>query len=142
MQNLSAQILEVIPFSVRIIRRLSSSVLKGRVTIHHLRILVLVQEGMGQKGVSETLQVSEAAISKTIASLVEKKLLKKKIGVDKRSREITLTASGTRILKLARDLVEEQLIPELDSLKTDEKKKLKEGLEVLQKVMTGVKEKL
>lgn len=142
MQNLSAQILEVIPFSVRIIRRLSSSVLKGRVTIHHLRILVLVQEGMGQKGVSETLQVSEAAISKTIASLVEKKLLKKKIGVDKRSREITLTASGTRILKLARDLVEEQLIPELDSLKSDEKKKLKEGLEVLQKVMTGVKEKL
>lgn len=142
MQNLSAQILEVIPFSVRIIRRLSSSVLKGRVTIHHLRILVLIQEGMGQKGVSETLQVSEAAISKTIASLVEKKLLKKKIGVDKRSREITLTASGTRILKLARDLVEEQLIPELDSLKSDEKKKLKEGLEVLQKVMTGVKEKL
>ncbi len=142
MQKLSTQILEVIPFSVRTIRRLSSSVLKGRITIHHLRILILIREGQGQKGIAETLQVSEAAVSKTIGSLVDKKLLRKKIGKDKRSREVILTASGTRILNLARELVEEQLIPQLEKLGTDEKDTLREGLLILQKVMSGVKEEL
>lgn len=138
MQKLSTQILEVIPFSVRTIRRLSSSVL----TIHHLRVLILVQEGLGQKGIAETLQVSDAAVCKTVGILVEKKLLKKKVGKDKRSREVTLTASGLRIISEAREMVEEKIIPQLEKLRADEKVKLREGLDILKKVMTGVKEEL
>lgn len=142
MQNLSAQILEAIPFSIRTIRRLASSVLKNRITIHHFRILIMVRDGFGQKMMAENLQISEAAVSKTIASLVEKKLLRKKIGIDKRSREVILTASGNKILNEARSLVEAELIPELNKLSVKEKEILREGLGVLVKVMTGVRENL
>lgn len=142
MQNLSTQILEVIPYSIRTIRRLSSSVLMDRLTIHHLRILILAQEGLGQKAIAETLQVSDAAVCKTIGVLVDKKLLRKKIGKDKRSREVILTAAGERIISEARSLVEEKLTPQIQKLRTEEKEKLREGLKILQKVMTGVKEEL
>lgn len=142
MQNLSAQILETIPFSIRTIRRLASSVLQDRITIHHFRILIMVRDGFGQKSIAENLQISEAAVSKTIAHLVEKKFLRKKIGVDKRSREVILTASGKRILDQARKLVEAELSPQISKLSSVQKDQLREGLTVLMSVMSGVKETL
>lgn len=102
----------------------------------------MVRDGFGQKMISENLQISEAAVSKTMTHLVKKKLLRKKVGIDKRSREVTLTASGKKILIEARKIVEAELIPELNNLNSKEKDILREGLNVLLKLMSGVKEKL
>lgn len=133
-------LLEVLPQSVQVIRKLSTDCLDGSITIHHLRILFLVKKDFSQTEMSAQLQISEAAISKTISGLVEKKLLSKCPGIDKRSRQVTLTAEGKKILSQVQKEVESKINKGLKHLSSKEHNELVLGLKALDKLMTSIKE--
>ena len=136
----STILLEVLPQSMQVISKLASDCLDGSFSIHHLRVLILVKKDFSQTEMSGRLQISEAAISKTISGLVEKKLLSKCAGIDKRSRQVSLTAEGTKILTQVKKEVEAKINKGLKLLSVKEKNDLALGLSALDKLMTSIKE--
>jgi DNA-binding MarR family transcriptional regulator len=137
---LAKEILRIIPASIRTIRRLSTGSLDGSITIHHLRVLLLVKEGQGQTQMAETFQVSLAAVSKMVNGLVSKDLIKRSPGKDGRCLNLNLTSKGIKTLGIVLGQVEERLESSLNELTPTEVKQLKSGLAVLDKLMNLVNE--
>lgn len=138
MNMLSTKILETLPRSMRILRKLSTAGFKGAITIHHLRIMVMVAEGLSQAQMAETLQVSPAAVSKMIDGLMRKKLLSKTVGLDKRSWKVKLTASGKKILSQSQTEVKHKIDEFVKCLTKTEQKELSLGLKALDKLMLNI----
>lgn len=137
---LAKKLLEVIPLSIRRIRKLSTFCLDGSYTIHHLRILFLIKEGMGQSQMAEVLQITPAAVCKTMTLLEKKNLITKKAGPDKRAWLISLTNEGKKILHSVSSSVELDLEKGLKILSKEEKEDLRRGLNALAKVMSSMNE--
>ncbi len=142
MKTLPALILQVIPSSVLAIRRLSLTSLGGSISIHTLRILFVIDEGLSQTQMANVLQVSDAAISKSVANLLKKKLLRKKTGKDKRSYEVRLTPEGKRLLKEAQEQVEKALEECLKELSKEEQEQMQKGIVILSKLMQTIRTQL
>jgi DNA-binding MarR family transcriptional regulator len=137
---LSKKILESIPNAIRTMRRISAGVLDRDMTFQQFRILTLVHEGMGQTQMSQTLQVSMAAISKIVDSLVKKKLLSREQEADRRCLKLKLTTDGEKIRKLIQGEVAREFDVNLKKLTKKELLELQKGLEVLDKLMGFVNE--
>jgi DNA-binding MarR family transcriptional regulator len=137
---LAKEILRIIPRSIRIIRRLSSSSLDRSINLQHLRIMLLVKEGQSQTQMADTLQVSLPAISKMINGSALKDLIERTPGKDGRCLCLKLTAQGKKKLNLVLKEVENKIEPAIESLTVTEKKHLEQGLLVLEKVMNQVNE--
>lgn len=137
---LSSRILETLPHSIRIIRKLVARSLTRDVTFQQFRILSLSHEGMGQTQMAQNLQVSTAAVSKVVDQLVRLKFLKKTPGEDRRCTELSLTKEGERIRKRVRNEVEHKIENQFNKLTRSEQKDLLRGLEVLHKLMGHVDE--
>lgn len=137
---LSKKILETIPYSIRTIRKLAGSY-SGDLTFQKFRILTLVHEGMGQTQISHTTQVSMAAVSKIVDSLVQLKLLVREQGEDRRSFKLKLTKEGEKIRKSVHEQVGRELDKNFKKLTKKEQDELNKGLLVLEKLMGLVNEK-
>lgn len=137
---LAKEILRIIPRSIRIIRKLSSSSLDRSINLQHLRILVLVKEGQSQTQMAETLQVSLPAISKMINGSALKDLIERTPGEDGRCLRLKLTTLGKKKLNLVLKEVESKIEPVIKDLTVTERKHLEQGLLVLEKVMNKVNE--
>ena len=85
--------------SIRTIRRLAAASLNHEITFQQYRVLGLAYEGQGQTQMSQTLQVSVAAISKMIDPLVKRGLLTREAGNDRRCLKLKLSPEGLRIKK-------------------------------------------
>lgn len=142
MKTLQALILQVIPSSVLAIRRLSLACLEGSISIHNLRILFVVKEGLSQSQMASVLQVSDAAVSKSVATLVRKKLLQKKAGKDKRSYKVMLTPEGKRLLKEAHEQVENALVESLRKFSKEEQEQMLKGILILDELMQSISSEL
>ena len=142
MKSLQALILQVIPSSVLAIRRLSLACLDGSISIHSLRILFVIQEGLSQAQMASVLQVSDAAVSKSVATLIRKKLLQKKAGKDKRSYKVTLTPEGKCLLMEAQELVENTLVESLKKFSKEEQEQMLQGILILEKLMQSISTQL
>lgn len=138
---LSKKILESIPNAIRTIRCLGAGSLNKDLTFQQFRILNLTHLGMGQTQMAQTLQVSMAAISKIVDSLVKRKLLVREQGEDKRCIKLRLTKEGEKIRKAVQDQVARHLEKSFRKLTKDEQRDLKKGLDVLDKLMGFVNEK-
>lgn len=134
------KLLTSIPLSIRTMRRLTAECLDGSITIQQFRVLKLVEEGMGQTEMADTLQVSMAAISKMINGLVEKKLVDRRPGKDRRCQMLKLTSQGNKILKVVTDHVAKRFEIGLKQLSLKEKTELQRGLEILEIYMQFMKE--
>jgi len=134
------EILRTIPQAIRTIRCLFTGTLSSNITLQHLRVLVLVKEGMGITKIADTLHVSLAAVSKVGHALVEKNLIKRLPGKDKRSFILKLTTKGERTLSLVTSQVEKTLEHGLRNLSEKEKQDLMTGLLVLEKLMNHLSE--
>ena len=142
LKTLPALILQVIPSSVLAVRRLSLTSLGGSISIHTLRILFVIDEGLSQTQMANVLQVSDAAVSKSVANLLKKKLLRKKTGKDKRSYEVRLTPEGKRLLKEAQEQVEKALEECLKELSKEEQEQMQKGIVILSKLMQTIRTQL
>jgi DNA-binding MarR family transcriptional regulator len=137
---LAKKMLTIIPRSIRTMRRLSGESLAGSVPFQQFRIMVLVHEGLGQGKMSELLQISPAAVSKMIESLVTKKLVARSPGKDRRSLILKLTSKGKKTYDLVSGHVEQRLEESLGKLSLKELGELDRGLSVLEKFMGLVDE--
>lgn len=137
---LSAKLLDSIPKSVRILRKFSTESLGGYLTLQQFRVLNLVSEGHGQTQMAEILDVSVAAISKMITTLIDQKLITRKSGSDKRTYIIELTAKGQSTLSKVKKFVKKKLDDGAQGLSQEEINQLLKGLTVLDKLMLKMKE--
>lgn len=137
---IAKKLLESLPFSIRIIRKMTLSVVDGCLTLHQTRVLFLIKEGLGQSQIADVLQVSAAAVSKSMSQLSLKGLIKMKAGKDRRSLEISLTKDGTKTLNKVLQQVEKKLNKEIHHLSIEERDVLMSGLRVLDKLMGQIKE--
>ncbi len=137
---LSKKILETLPHSIRVIRKLSTESLGGALTLQQMRVLNRVSEGMGQTEIAENLQVSLAAISKMINCLTKKKFIQSKEGLDRRTHVLTLTPKGRQTLDKITKYVSSKLDIGITILSKDEKDQLMKGLGVIEVLMKKVEE--
>lgn len=137
---LSAKLVESIPQAIRILRKFTSESLSGAITFQQYRVLALVKEGQGQTQISETVQVSLAATSKMINSLISKKLITRKAGQDRRTQILTLTPKGKSTLDKIRKEVARKMDFGIVGLSAAEKTQLLDGLMVLDKLILKLKE--
>lgn len=137
---LSKDILRIIPQSIRTIRRLSTAQLDGSTTIHHLRLMFLVQEGKGQSQIADILQISLPAVSKMINGLEERGLINRSMAEDKRCVRLKLTGRGKKNLDTISREVEKDLNRALSRLSPEERQSLSEGLKALDKAVKFLNE--
>ncbi len=134
------KLLTSIPLSIRTMRRLAAECLDGSITVQQFRILRLVQEGMGQTEMADALQVTMPAISKTINVMVEKNLVERRPGQDRRCLCLKLTPQGNKLLKVVSSHLEKKFEVGLKQLSAQDKSDLLKGLEMLEKYMLLMKE--
>jgi DNA-binding MarR family transcriptional regulator len=138
---LTSLIIDTLPLAIRTLRRLSAQALDNELSLQQLRILVLIHEGLTITQIAVATQVSTAAISKMVDSLVVKKFLIREEAIDRRSLKLTLTTKGQRTRKLVRAAVQRELEKSLKKLSTNEKEDLSRGLKALGKLMEHMHEK-
>jgi DNA-binding MarR family transcriptional regulator len=134
------KLIEGIPRSIRVLRKLTVSVLDGSLTFHQTRVLYLIKEGLGQSQIADSLQVSPAAVCKLMHQLSEKGLITMTPGKDRRERELELTREGSRLLSTVNRQMEKKIQKGIDTLSEHEKDQLLKGLVILDKVMGQIKE--
>jgi DNA-binding MarR family transcriptional regulator len=127
--------------AIRTVRRLSVGSLQDDISFQQYRILSLIHEGMGQTQMSQSLQVTMAAVSKTVDGLVKKGFLHREPGEDRRCYKLNLTKRGDVLRKVVRGQVENELAKSYKKLTKQEQSDLNRGLEVLDKLMGYVNEK-
>jgi DNA-binding MarR family transcriptional regulator len=137
----SKKILSSIPNSIRTIRRLAAGSLNKDITFQQFRVLNLTFEGQGQTQMSQTLQVSMAAISKMVDPLVKRGLLERGEDIDRRCSKLKLSVKGAKARKLVTKQVEKTLDKNFAKLTKKEQSDLKKGLDVLDKLMGYINEK-
>ena len=137
---LASSLMESIPGSIRVIRKYANESLAGDITLQQFRTMKLVTEGYGPSLIAETLSVSLAAVSKMLSSLENKKFLTKTPGADRREQVLKLTPQGKKIVSQVRKHVEKKLDAGISRLTAEEQKTLLNGLEVLNKLMSMLKE--
>ena len=129
-----------VPQMMRLIRAEVIANLHNEINFEQVRLLKLISEGHHQKVMSEMMQVTPAAISKTIESMVTKGLVKRKTGEDRRCQILALTASGKKFLNKVMQSVELKLNASILNLSSTEQKQLDQGLSVLDKLTAMMKE--
>jgi DNA-binding MarR family transcriptional regulator len=137
---LASLILESVPPSMQMIRVFAAEALGGDLTLQQFRALKFLGQGLGQSQVAEMLFISVAATSKICDVLVQKKLIIKKAGSDRRSYDIKLTPKGKQTLKVIKKHVETKLEFGIQQLTTREKDELFKGLLVFDSLMKKMKE--
>jgi DNA-binding MarR family transcriptional regulator len=137
---LASTVMENIPKSIRIIRKFVIESLAGSITLQQFRTMKLISEDYGPTEIAETLSVSLAAVSKMLSSLESKDLISKNPGTDRREQVLKLTPQGKKILSQVKKHVEKKLHVGISHLESGEQKTLQNGLEVLNKLMSMLKE--
>jgi DNA-binding MarR family transcriptional regulator len=137
---LSKKLLESIPKSIRVIRKLSTESLAGALTLQQIRVLNRINAGEGQTEMADNLQVSLAAISKMVGGLTRKKFIQSKTGTDRRTHIHTLTPKGKQTLDKITKYITAKLDIGIADLTKEEKDQLLNGLIILDRLMNKVKE--
>ena len=137
---IAKKLLESIPQSIRIIRKLSTESVTESLTLSQLRVLFLIKEGQSQTQMSETLHVSLPAMSKMINCLEKKGLMKRKVSDDRRANQLVLTAKGKKFLSRVSDYVTSELDAGIQKLTKTQREQLLTGILVLDELMKIVKE--
>jgi DNA-binding MarR family transcriptional regulator len=137
---LTSTVMESVPKSIRILRKFVIESLAGDITLQQFRTMKLISEGYGPSLIAETLSVSLAAVSKMLSGLESKNFITKSPGKDRREQVLKLTPQGKKILTQVRKHVEKKLAHGISQLDSSEQKILQNGLEVLNKLMSMLKE--
>lgn len=121
-------------------RRLIFGSLDDTMTLQQFRILNQVDLGLGQTQISQNLQVSMAAVSKMVNVLVQKELIVREVGENRRCVKLSLTARGLKVRNTINSQVERVLNKHFKKLTESEKSELSKGLEILDKLMGYINE--
>jgi outer membrane protein len=129
-----------VPQMMRLLRAHVVANLDHEVTFEQVRMLKLISEGHHQKAMADFMQVTPAAISKMADSLVTKGFVSRKTGEDRRCQILELTPVGKKYLNKVMRSVEGKINDCIINLSLTEKKQLDQGLTVLDKLTSMMKE--
>lgn len=140
---LASYFLEVIPKAMREIRLELRSNRQYGLSVPQFRILAhLWSKGStNNKRLAEDLGVSVAAMSRMIQYLVERDLVSRKGGHDRREVQIELSKNGHRIYEGIRSKTRARMAAKFDQLSLQEQNALELGFEVLRRVVIGESDK-
>lgn len=110
-------------------------------SLQQFRILELTHQGLSQTQMAHFLQVSMAAISKLVDSLVKHGLLERIQCADRRCLQLKLTPEGKKIHKKVSSQIEKTIDKHVVKLTKEEVSDLEKGLAVLDKIMGMINEK-
>jgi DNA-binding MarR family transcriptional regulator len=131
---LSQEIITALPLFSRTLRRMASEVVKESLTLEQLRVLALIKEGHIQTEISKILSVSMPATSKMIEILVQKKLLTRNVGEDRRCHKLVLTKKGLDLWNKVRKSLSGKVEKALENFSLQDKKRLQECLPVIEQL--------
>lgn len=137
--QLSKQILDTIPKSMRTIRNEMRQFAKGQLTVPQFRVLVKLAKGSTtHKEVAEWLGVTPATLTRMIDTLVERKLVQRQSDPnDGRQTILHATSQGKTQYERYRAKAQVSFQNKMSILSEDEKIALAEGLTVLSKLFQG-----
>lgn len=131
--------MEALPRSMQAIRAEVRACPGEGLSFPQFRILAAIQRG--QDRVSEIAKihdVSQAAMSKMVDSLVGKGWVSREIdAADRRRIDLELTAEGRRVLERTRRAARKGILPRLAGLSERERADLSRGMELLHEVFSG-----
>ena len=110
-------------------------------SLQQFRILELTHKGLSQTQMAHFLQVSMAAVSKLVDSLVKHGFLERIQCEDRRCLQLKLTPEGKRIYKKVTSQIEKSIDKHVVKLTKEEVSDLEKGLAVLDKIMGMINEK-
>lgn len=140
--DIARRLLDVIPPSMQRLRLEMRSGRSGELTVPQFRVVAAIGRGLTRGSeLARHLGVSQAAMSKTLAVLVERGMVR---GVtdseDKRQRELELTRRGLTYYRSARARAQESLGRQIARLSEAERETLKSGLATLEKLLVEKEE--
>jgi DNA-binding MarR family transcriptional regulator len=130
-------ILDVVPGTMRVIRRLLREAAKGELTVPQLRILAHVSRNVTTAAELAELQgVSPAAISKMVDALANRGLLlrTRKEG-DRKQIFLQLSPKGKSVYAKSRRAARDQIASLISQLKGEDKAQIQAGLEALREAL-------
>lgn len=110
-------------------------------SLQQFRIIELTHQGLSQTQMAHFLQVSMAAVSKLVDSLVKHGFLERIQCTDRRCLQLKLTPQGRKIHKKVTSHIEKTIDKQVVKLTKEEVSDLEKGLTVLSKIMGMINEK-
>ncbi len=140
---LATKLQTIMPEVGRTMRSLANHSLRDEVgpTVQQFRILQLTHLGLSQTQMAHFLQVSMAAVSKLVDSLVKSGFLERIQCADRRCLQLKLTPEGRKIHKKVTSHIEKAIDKQVVKLTKEEVSDLEKGLTVLCKIMGMINEK-
>lgn len=138
-QEIAESIIENIPLVTRLLRRQMRSHVKNQLTIPQFRLLLrLSQQPSSQSELAEWLGVTAPTMSKMIDSLLKNKMLTRQYQEkDRRKQKIELTIVGKKLIQKQQKFATKMFLKKIEKLTKNEKEKLKDGLEILIKLVNN-----
>ena len=133
--HLSKQILDITPKMMGFIRTEMRRHATDQITVPQFRVLLKMsrEPAISNKAIAEWLGVSAPTLSRMIATLTRRGLVKRKIdSKDKRLAHLSITASGQKQIERYRQEVQARLNDRVTLLNAVDQKNLLQGLEILQ----------
>ncbi len=139
-EAVAREILDVVPFAMRLIREEMRSRRGADLTIPQFRSLIFLQRAPGAAlhQVAEHLGLTPPTVSKMINSLVERGLIERPdSAADRRRVELRLTARGTTLIDRVRGETVSKFAERFETLPPAEREKMISALETLRKALHG-----
>ena len=130
----AAAMLEAIPIAMQVIRQHMRRHRVAGISIPQLRVLAFLDRcgPATLSDVAEYVGTTLPSMSRTVQSLVEGRLVRRRTGSpDRRAVRLEIAAKGRRVLDIARKATVQQLARQLGSLKPGDVGRLKEAMSLL-----------
>ena len=108
------------------------------ITFTEYRILTLIDQNMMCSKISKKLDISSAAVSKSVFKLLKKEYVSKEIPKEKRTIALKLTYNGKMKCNQIRNTLENKFSMALDKLSIEERIDLEKGLMTLERLFIHI----
>ena len=117
------------------IRNLTAKTMPTDLTFQQLRLMFFIEKGMTITQISKKLEISRAAISKSVSQLVRKGYVTKEFIQDKRTVSLQLTINGKEMLDQVLLLFNKKITQGIDILLPEEREALTHAMIILKKLL-------
>lgn len=117
------------------IRYLTAEIMPPDLTFQQLRLMFFIEKGMTITQIAKKLEISGAAISKSVSQLVIKGYVTKETTPDKRILSLQLTVKGKKKQDQVVLLLNKRITQAIDELLPKEKEALTDAMIILDKLL-------
>lgn len=108
------------------------------ITFPEYRILTLIDQNIMCSKISKKLDISSAAVSKSVAKLLKKEYVSREISKKKRNVALKLTNNGKMKCDQIKSIIEKKFSMALGKLSSEERVDLEKGLVALERLLIHI----